>query len=268
MNTCSGVTATACMLSVLGAALLSSCGGGAPATREAGPEIVAGAPEMTITPPVARSPEAVGAIAEQTLTASGNSSELDIAPFFQDPDNDPLTYSAESSDPGIASASISGSTLRLTPATAGDATVTVIASDGMLETTQTIVVRVREPDPEPPADRRTERSPSTPQPKPPPQPQQRNEPETTLTDISIQMTLSDNGRHADLRITFVPEDARLTVLDYEVDPWGSFSRSRRIGNTRFIRFHCPNRNRYQGIVTITLSMQRTDVETSVQVDCH
>ena len=272
MNSRSKFTATACVLIVLGTITLSACGGGgSSAIGESDPGIVDRSPEMTITPPEARAPQSVGNIPAQTLTAGGNPGEVEIALCFQDPDNDPLTYSAESSDPGIIGVDMSGTTLTLTTVSAGDATVTVTASDGSLETTQTIVATVQEPVQEPPAEQRTERPPTsspTPPPKPTPQPQQRSEPETTLTDINIRMTLSDNGRSADLRITFVPEDARLTVLDYEVDPWGSFSRSRQIGNTRFIRFHCPNRNVYQGIVTITLSMQRTNVSTSVQVNCQ
>lgn len=268
------------MLLVLGAVTLSACGGGSPANRETGPGTVDREPEMTITPPEAP-PQAVGTIPMQTLTAGGTPTEVEVTRYFQDPDNDPLTYSAESSDPGILSVRMSGATLTLSPVSAGEATITITASDGGREATQAIAATVQEP--EPPAEQQIENSPTrppaprpqpTPEPRQPPQPTpqptppQPREPETTLTDIDIVMTLSDNGRHADLRITFVPEDAQLTVLDYAVDPWGSFSRSRQVGNTRFIRFSCPNRNRYQGIVTITLSMQRTDVATSVHVDCQ
>lgn len=134
------------MLIVLGAITLSACGGGgSPANRESDPDVVAHAPEMTITPPEARAPQSVGNIPAQTLTAGGNPGEVEIALYFQDPADDPLTYSAESSDPGIISVAISGTTLTLTPVSAGDATVTVTASDGSPETTQTFAATVQEP---------------------------------------------------------------------------------------------------------------------------
>ena len=48
----------------------------------------------------------------------------------RDPDGDPLSFSADSSDEAIVAASRSASTLILSPGTAGTATVFVTADDG------------------------------------------------------------------------------------------------------------------------------------------
>ena len=71
---------------------------------------------------------------------------MDVAPYFVDPDGDMLTYAAVSSDVGVMSASISGSTLTLAPVGAGAAMVSVQATDpGGLTATQQIAVTVKEP---------------------------------------------------------------------------------------------------------------------------
>ncbi|MDE0523453.1 MAG: hypothetical protein OXH79_15995 [Boseongicola sp.] len=254
------------MLLVVGAFTLASCGGGgSPAAREAGTEIVARAPEVTITPPETHAPQAIGTIPALTLTAGGDPCEVDIARYFQDPGNDLLRCSAESSGPDIASVDVSGPTLA--PGSAGEATVKVIASDSRLEATQTITVTVQELAQAPIEATQTENSP-TPETSPQlqPQPQPQSEPETTLTGIGVKVTPSNDGQRADFRVKFVPEDAELTVLDIAVNPSGRIRHLTSFGNTRYFRFSCANG--YHGVATISLSMQRTDVETSVQVTCR
>ena len=95
--------------------LAAACGDGA---TEPGPP----------PPPPNRAPVAVGTIPGLELTA-GNSSTLDVEAFFQDPDGDALRYAAETSNAGMASASISGSSLTVGGVTRGTATVTVTATD-------------------------------------------------------------------------------------------------------------------------------------------
>ena len=75
-----------------------------------------------------QAPEAVGAIPPQTMTA-GQTATVDVSPFFSDPDGDALTYTAESSDAAVLTASMSGSSLTVTAVSVGTATVTVTASD-------------------------------------------------------------------------------------------------------------------------------------------
>ena len=71
------------------------------------------------TPGTNQAPEAVGAIPTQTLTMGGSASRVDVAPYFRDPDDDPLTFAATSSDPSTVAASILDSTVTLTPVAAG-----------------------------------------------------------------------------------------------------------------------------------------------------
>ena len=77
-----------------------------------------------------RPPTAVGAIPAQTLTENGTVRRVSLAGHFSDPDGDPLTYRAGSSDAEVAAARISGSTVTIEPGTAGTALVTVTATDG------------------------------------------------------------------------------------------------------------------------------------------
>jgi fibronectin type 3 domain-containing protein len=76
-------------------------------------------------PPVASTP-----ISNQTLTAREAAFEANLSSVFSDPDDSALSFSASSSDDGIASAAVSGETLTVTPLAAGTATITVEASDG------------------------------------------------------------------------------------------------------------------------------------------
>ena len=90
-----------------------------------------------------RAPTASGAIPEQALTVNGAAVTMDAAPYFVDPNGDPLTYSAVSSNAAVVTTSVSGSTVMLTPVSAGDATTTVTARDlGGLTATQSVAVTV------------------------------------------------------------------------------------------------------------------------------
>ena len=86
-------------------------------------------------------PEAVGAIPEQALDEGAGSVALDLAPYFEDRDGDPLAYTAVSSDPGVAAVSVAGSALTLTPVGYGPASIEVTARDpGGLSAAQTFAV--------------------------------------------------------------------------------------------------------------------------------
>ena len=74
------------------------------------------------------SPEALG-IADQALEV-GSTLDVPLAGAFRDPEGDPLTYSAESSNPAAVRASVAGDALRLTAAEEGSSEVSVSASDG------------------------------------------------------------------------------------------------------------------------------------------
>ena len=101
----------------------------------------------TVNHPPNRPPVVANAIPNQTLTAGGAFvRNLNAAPVvFSDPDADLLSYSATSSDPSKATATISGSTLIVSAVAAGSATITVTATDGKGGTVQTVFVATINP---------------------------------------------------------------------------------------------------------------------------
>ncbi len=75
-----------------------------------------------------RAPRRVGTIPAQTLAPSGRTT-IDASRYFSDPDGDSLSYTAISSNSGVATASVSGSTVTVTAVAAGSGTITVTARD-------------------------------------------------------------------------------------------------------------------------------------------
>ncbi|WP_419164548.1 Ig-like domain-containing protein [Candidatus Palauibacter sp.] len=73
-------------------------------------------------------PRAVGELPSLRL-AAGDSVPVDVASYFEDPDEDVLTYAVETSDATVATASASGSVVTVVAETRGNATVVVTATD-------------------------------------------------------------------------------------------------------------------------------------------
>ena len=97
---------------------------------------------LTVGQPDNRAPVAQGTIPDQEIN-EGESVTVDVSSYFSDPDNDQLTYTASTSDAGVAAASIPNSEVMITGVSAGNATITVTASDGSLSAGQTVRVTVQ-----------------------------------------------------------------------------------------------------------------------------
>ncbi len=75
-----------------------------------------------------RAPQPTGAIPALEV-AHGDSGTVNLAEHFRDPDGDPLTYGAASSDAGVVAAAVAGSVVTVRALSRGTATVTVTATD-------------------------------------------------------------------------------------------------------------------------------------------
>ena len=91
-----------------------------------------------------RSPVAIGTIPVQALTVGGDVMALNMSPYFNDPDNDILSYTAESNNTNVVVARVSGNWITIAPSGTGSATVTVTASDGKLQVVQHLTVQVKD----------------------------------------------------------------------------------------------------------------------------
>ena len=78
---------------------------------------------------VNRPPVASEEIPTQSLLIEGPPVDVDVSGFFSDPDGDSLTFAATSSDAAVVAASTAEAVVRLEARAAGEATVTVTASD-------------------------------------------------------------------------------------------------------------------------------------------
>lgn len=89
-----------------------------------------------------RAPEAVGSVPDQETTVD-EKVKFDASLYFDDPDEDSLTFSASTSGASVTDASVSGDTVTITGVSPGTATVTVTATDpGGLSATQEAAVKI------------------------------------------------------------------------------------------------------------------------------
>ena len=89
-----------------------------------------------------RSPEVAAPIALERI-GNGEPVTLDMSQYFSDPDGDPLTYTAASSDSEVLRLSVSGAEVEVMPVSLGTATGTVTATDpGGLSAFQSFTVTV------------------------------------------------------------------------------------------------------------------------------
>ena len=85
---------------------------------------------VTTEPQPNRAPRAAAPIPDRTLRLNQTDTDtVDLRPHFTDPDGDPLTFTAISSDTRVVTAAVAGSTLTVTAVSPGTADVTVTAAD-------------------------------------------------------------------------------------------------------------------------------------------
>lgn len=125
-------TTTSLLAALATIALAASCGGDGGTT----------VPPVEPPAPQNRAPVPVGSIAAIIVDVEATET-TNVASNFNDPDGDALTYSAATSDAGVATATVSGSQVTTTGVAAGAATITITARDpGGLTATQTMAVTV------------------------------------------------------------------------------------------------------------------------------
>ena len=96
---------------------------------------------FTVTVPN-RAPEVAAPISLDAIN-TGDSVMVDLSEYFTDPDGDPLTYTAASSDSAVVRLSVSEATVGITAMSPGTATATVTATDpGGLSVSQSFTVTV------------------------------------------------------------------------------------------------------------------------------
>ena len=89
-----------------------------------------------------RAPLPRGTIPSMTI-AAGETASFDVSQYFSEPDGETLVYSAASSDPAIATVSVTGSSVAVTGTAKGTTTVAVMATDpGGLSATQSFPATV------------------------------------------------------------------------------------------------------------------------------
>ena len=82
-----------------------------------------------------QAPVAVGTIPGSRLQIGGTST-IDVAGYFNDPDGDELSYTGASSNESVATVAMEGSTATINAIAAGDAVITITASDGSASVSQ------------------------------------------------------------------------------------------------------------------------------------
>ena len=75
-------------------------------------------------PPLTRPPMVIETAPDLEL-AVGDAAVLEASAYFSDPEGGVLSYEARSSDPGVATPEVTGSTVRVIAVSRGTATVTV-----------------------------------------------------------------------------------------------------------------------------------------------
>ena len=212
-----------------GAVGLSSCGGGgASRTGIATPSSVSRSAQTVITPPGNRAPQSVGTIPAQSLTTAENAAAIDLAPYFQDPDNEQLTYMAVSNRSDTITVYMSSSTMILNPISPGVATITVTVSDGNAHAMQTVAATVAEPENAQTEEQGTDTGQT-----------RTTEPENALSGIGV-LAQDSQGRETYMRVRMEPAGAQWARVNFEIEPYeaGNMCCYQSFADDVYIKFTC------------------------------
>ena len=152
--------------------------------------------------PPNQAPVSTTPIPDQQLLR-GDRTQIPMSSHFSDPDGDPLTYTANTSNAGVAGLSVSGATVTVVAETQGTATATVTATDpGGLSASQNFLVTIPNRSPEIAAPIRLERI---------------GNGEPVTLDMSLYFTDPDGDPLTYTAASSDSEVLRLSVADAEVE---------------------------------------------------
>lgn len=103
---------------------------------------------LTVLEPPNQAPIVANPISNQSATVGAGNTNIDLSGVFSDADGDILTFSAASSTETVATTSVSGNLLTLSPVSTGTCTITITANDGVnppVNTTFTMTVNPAPP---------------------------------------------------------------------------------------------------------------------------
>ena len=81
------------------------------------------------------------------LYGKGSSYEIDVAPFFSDPEEEALSYKVRGNNASVSTISFTGSKMKVTVKSVGLVAISVVATDpGNKETTTTLNILVKDPE--------------------------------------------------------------------------------------------------------------------------
>ena len=108
---------------------------------------------VTVVPPPCPATSLSNSIPDQTLTAGGDSGQIDVSPYFTIPEGVTPTYTVNNPDSTIAGVSVNGSTVTITPVSQGQTgkVIVTVSATGCNDVTQDFNVTVVPPPQECPA---------------------------------------------------------------------------------------------------------------------
>ena len=94
------------------------------------------------SPAANTAPQTAGSIPTVSVAVDSDGETIAVSRYFTDPDGDALSFLAASADGNVATVSVSGDDVTITPVGLGATTATIVASDGSMTAMQDIALTV------------------------------------------------------------------------------------------------------------------------------